>query len=106
MGVAPICPIAVQVKLSSRQAGCSCAWVDSPGSIFGSLRAEPSGGDGSGWCCPWVLPLSPFPRTGPVVQPHHAVGTEAFYVRKGKGESKHTREYIDTYKYIYTSTGF
>lgn len=52
-------------------------------------RAE--SGDGSGWCCPWVLPVSPFPRTSPVVQPHHVVGTEAFYVRKGQGESKHTR---------------
>lgn len=61
MGVAPICPVAVQVKLSSRQAGCSCAWVDSPGSIFGSLRAELSGGMALGGAAHGFSPCHPFP---------------------------------------------
>lgn len=42
----------------------------------------------------------PLPGTSPAVQPPGFVGTEAFYIKKGKGERK------CTHVCIYTSRGF
>lgn len=61
MGVTPVCPVAVQVKLSSRQTGCSCVWVDSPASIFGSLGAEQSQGMALGGAARGFSLCRPFP---------------------------------------------
>lgn len=77
MCVAADCLVAIQIKLSRRQAGCSCVRVDGPGSIFGPLAggalcgAEMNGGTAPGGAgqglslryrsqaaplCPWDQP--------------------------------------------------
>lgn len=85
------------------------AWLDGPGWVSGWWGPGPAGrvqiwgGErlravlAGAPCGQAALPL---PGTSPAVQPPGFVGTEAFYIKKGKGERK------CTHVCIYTSRGF